>query len=126
MRRAEESYLCNALFVLSSEKNGPGYSAGILSLKEERFGLAILKSKNLAVTSDIELALETHLLASLAKSLVVAVSLARQKIGCVMTNLAGIDLRARKGVVLSFSQSLHAQSGLHEFNSHRYASWRLL
>lgn len=51
------SYLGDTLAVLSSEKNSPGDSAGVLSLEEEGLGLAILESEDLAVASDVELTL---------------------------------------------------------------------
>jgi hypothetical protein len=50
-------YLRNALLVLSSEKNGPCDATGVLALEEEGLGLAILESEDLAVTTDVELAL---------------------------------------------------------------------
>ena len=43
--------------MLSSVKHGPGYSSRVLALEEEGFGLAILESEDLAVTTDVELAL---------------------------------------------------------------------
>jgi hypothetical protein len=51
------SYLRDTLLVLSSEENGPGNATGVLALKEERLGFAILESEDLAVTTDVELAL---------------------------------------------------------------------
>jgi len=43
--------------VLSSEENGPRDATRVLALEEEGFGLAILESKDLAITTDVELAL---------------------------------------------------------------------
>jgi hypothetical protein len=43
--------------VLSSEKDGPRNATRIFALKEERFGLSVLESEDLAVTADVELAL---------------------------------------------------------------------
>jgi hypothetical protein len=43
-----------------SEEDGPGYSAGVLALEEQRLGLAILESKDLAVTTDVEFALRDN------------------------------------------------------------------
>ncbi len=43
--------------MLSSVERSPGYSARVLALEEEGFGLAILESEDLAVTTDVELAL---------------------------------------------------------------------
>lgn len=43
--------------MLSSVEDGPCYSSRVLSLQEKRFGFAILESEDLAVTSDVELAL---------------------------------------------------------------------
>jgi hypothetical protein len=43
--------------VLSSEKNSPCDTAGVLALKEEGLGLSILESEDLAITADIELSL---------------------------------------------------------------------
>jgi hypothetical protein len=49
--------LRNTLLVHSSVQHGPGYSSRVLALKEQRFGLAILESEDLAVTTDVEFAL---------------------------------------------------------------------
>jgi hypothetical protein len=43
--------------VLSSEKDGPSNATGVLALKEEGFSLAVLESEDLAITTDVELAL---------------------------------------------------------------------
>lgn len=43
--------------MLSSEQNGPCDTAGVLALEEEGFGLAILETEDLAVSTDVELAL---------------------------------------------------------------------
>jgi hypothetical protein len=43
--------------VLSSEKDRPGNATGVLALEEERFGFSILESEDLAITTDVELAL---------------------------------------------------------------------
>ncbi len=43
--------------MLSSEENGPGNATGVLALKEEGFGLAILETEDLAVTTNVKLAL---------------------------------------------------------------------
>jgi hypothetical protein len=43
--------------VHSSVEDGPGYPAGVLSLQEKRLGLAILEAEDLAIATDIELAL---------------------------------------------------------------------
>jgi len=43
--------------VLSSEEDGPGYAAGVFALEEEGFGFAVLEAEDLAVTTDVELAL---------------------------------------------------------------------
>ncbi len=54
-------YLRDTLLVLSSEKDCPCNATGVLALEEERFGLAVLKSEDLAITTNVELALETIL-----------------------------------------------------------------
>jgi hypothetical protein len=46
--------------VLPPEESCPGDSARVLALQEKRLGLAILESENLAVATDVELALESH------------------------------------------------------------------
>ena len=51
-------YLRDTLLVLSSEKDGPCNATGVLALKKEGFGLAVLESEDLAITADVELALE--------------------------------------------------------------------
>lgn len=43
--------------MLSSEKDGPCNATGILALQEEGLGLAILESEDLAIATDVELAL---------------------------------------------------------------------
>jgi hypothetical protein len=40
-----------------SVENGPGYSARILALEEEGFGLSILEAEDLAVAADVEFTL---------------------------------------------------------------------
>jgi hypothetical protein len=57
----ETPYLRDTLLVLSSEKDGPCNATGVLALEEEGFGLAILESEDLAITTDVELALHTIL-----------------------------------------------------------------
>ena len=52
-----ESYLRDTLAVLPSVENRPRDPAGVLALEEERLGLAILESEDLAVTADVELTL---------------------------------------------------------------------
>jgi hypothetical protein len=55
------TYLRDTLLVLSSEKDGPCNATRVLALEEERFGLAILESEDLAVTTDVEFALQSNL-----------------------------------------------------------------
>ena len=43
--------------MLSAVKDGPGDLAGVLALEEERLGLAVLETEDLAVRADEELAL---------------------------------------------------------------------
>lgn len=43
--------------MLSSEENGPCDTAGVLALEEEGFGLAILEAEDLAISTNVELAL---------------------------------------------------------------------
>jgi hypothetical protein len=50
-------YLRDTLLVLSSEKDGPCDAAGVLALEEKRLGLTVLESEDLAVTTNVELAL---------------------------------------------------------------------
>lgn len=52
--------LRDTLLVLPPVENGPSDSARVLALEEKRLGLAILESENLAVATDVELALELH------------------------------------------------------------------
>ena len=58
-RGGEKPYLRDALLVLSPEEDGPGNTAGVLALEEQRFGFAILESEDFAVTTNVELALYT-------------------------------------------------------------------
>jgi hypothetical protein len=53
--------------VLSAVKDGPGDLAGVLALEEERFGLAVLETEDLAVTTNVELAL-LHVTQSASRS----------------------------------------------------------
>lgn len=64
--------LSDSLLVLSSVKNGPGDSSGVLSLLEQRSGLGGVESEDLGVASDEE------------------------------GTSAGVDLVARKGVEFDF------------------------
>ena len=50
-------YLGDTLPVLASEQNRPGNAAGVLSLEEERFGLAVAETEDLGVTTDVEFTL---------------------------------------------------------------------
>jgi hypothetical protein len=43
--------------MLSSEENGPGDAAGIFALEKKGFCLAVLEAEDLAVTTDVKLAL---------------------------------------------------------------------
>lgn len=52
-----KSYLGNALAVLFPVEDGPGNAAGVLALKEERLGLAVLEAEELAVAADEQLTL---------------------------------------------------------------------
>lgn len=56
-KRSGRAYLRDSLLVLSTEENGPRDAAGVLALKEEGLGLAVLESEDLAVSTDVELAL---------------------------------------------------------------------
>jgi hypothetical protein len=53
--------------VLSAVKDGPGDLAGVLALEEERLGLAVLETEDLAVTTDEKLAL-LHVTQSASRS----------------------------------------------------------
>lgn len=46
-------YLGDTLLVLSAEENGPCNATRVLALKEEGFGLSILESEDLAITTDV-------------------------------------------------------------------------
>ncbi len=54
-------YLRNTLLVLSSDEDGPSNATGVLALKEEGLGLSVLESEDLAITTDVELALYNDL-----------------------------------------------------------------
>jgi hypothetical protein len=43
--------------VLSAVEDGPGDLAGVLALQEERLGLAVLETEDLAISTDEELSL---------------------------------------------------------------------
>lgn len=51
------SYLGDTLLVLSTEKDSPCNATWVLALEEEGFGLSVLESENLAVSTDVELSL---------------------------------------------------------------------
>jgi hypothetical protein len=53
-----ESYLRDTLAVLATVQNGPRDAAGVLALQEQRLGLAVLEAEDLAVATDVELALD--------------------------------------------------------------------
>ena len=53
------AHLRDALLVLSAVEDCPGDPAGVLALEEERPGLAILEAEDLAITADVDHALET-------------------------------------------------------------------
>ena len=53
------AYLRDTLAVLAAEEDGPGDTAGVLALQEERLRLALLEAEDLAVTTDVELTLLT-------------------------------------------------------------------
>jgi hypothetical protein len=57
MMEAALTNLRDTLLVHSSVEHRPCYSAGILALEEKRFGFAILETEDLAVASNVELAL---------------------------------------------------------------------
>lgn len=50
--------LGDTLLVHSSVEHRPCYSARVLALEEKRFGFAILETEDLAVASNVELALD--------------------------------------------------------------------
>ena len=52
------SYLSDTLAVLATEEDSPGDAARVLSLQEQRLGLAILESEDLAVATDVKLTLQ--------------------------------------------------------------------
>lgn len=52
-----DAYLRDTLLVLATEENSPGNAAGVLALKEQRLGLALLEAEDLGVTADKDLAL---------------------------------------------------------------------
>lgn len=49
--------LRDTLLVLSPVESGPGNAAGVLALEEQALGLAVLEAEDLAVATDVELAL---------------------------------------------------------------------
>lgn len=49
----------DTLFVLSAIEGCPCNPARVLTLQEERFGLATLETENLAVTTNVKLPLQT-------------------------------------------------------------------
>jgi hypothetical protein len=54
---ALQSYLRDTLAVLAAVQDSPGDAAGVLSLQEERLGLAVLESEDLAVATDVDFTL---------------------------------------------------------------------
>jgi len=52
-----EKYLRDTLLVLAAVERRPCDAARVLALEEERFGLAVLEAKDLAVAADVEFAL---------------------------------------------------------------------
>ena len=61
--------------MLASEENGPCNATRVLALEEKRLGFAVLETEDLAVTTDVELALYTAIeSASLVLHVVLSVS----------------------------------------------------
>jgi hypothetical protein len=56
-RFVDISYLRDTLAVLATVQDSPGDATGVLSLQEQRLGLAVLESEDLAVATDIDLTL---------------------------------------------------------------------
>ena len=52
------THLRDTLSPLATAENGPRDAAGVLALEEERLGLAVLETEDLAVGADEELALQ--------------------------------------------------------------------
>ena len=50
--------LRDTLLVLATVENGPSNATGVLALKEERLGLAVLEAEDLAVATDEQLTLQ--------------------------------------------------------------------
>jgi hypothetical protein len=88
--------------VHSSVKDGPGYSSRVLSLQEEGFCLAILKSEDLAVTTNIELSLYITFSSAFVPFIFVAVSfrLSHPEVHGGGTDLARVDLGTAEGIVV--------------------------
>ena len=108
LRSQNLPYLRDTLFVLSSEKDGPGNTTGILALEEERLSLSILKSKDLAITTNIELALYPTQLASpsyinfnLLDSFVDSIIRHSVVAEFRFSYLSRVDLLAGEGIVVS-------------------------
>jgi hypothetical protein len=55
--RQENTDFRDTLAVLATVKDGPGYAARVLALKEEGLGLSILEAEDLAVATDVQLTL---------------------------------------------------------------------
>jgi hypothetical protein len=55
--REREKHLRDTLLVLAAVERRPCNAARVLALEEERFGLAVLEAKDLAVAADVEFAL---------------------------------------------------------------------
>ena len=51
------AYLRDTLSPLATAENSPCDLAGVLALEEEGLGFAVLEAENLAVATDVELAL---------------------------------------------------------------------
>ena len=50
--------LRDTLLVLATVENGPSNATGVLALKEERLGLAVLEAEDLGVPADVDLTLQ--------------------------------------------------------------------
>jgi hypothetical protein len=102
---------------LPSEEDSPSNSAGVLALEEQALGLAILETEDLAVTTDVQLALNMASAHVPINRLTTAAPLAFQTFGAPLwnskrwcaavrrgsgdgTHLAGVDLLAAEGIVV--------------------------
>jgi hypothetical protein len=89
--------------MLSAEKNSPCDATGVLALEEEGLGFAVLESEDLAITTNVKLALYANLSAFVLpdlNSIHIHIPLPHPRREIGSSYLSRVDLLAGEGVVV--------------------------